>query len=260
MKGHELQSQLREVAELICAADQVVALTGAGISVESGIPAFRGAQGLWEKYDPMEFAAIDSFLADPARVWKMLLELDHLVRQAQPNPAHDALAKLEKMGKLSAVITQNIDGLHQAAGNRNVIEFHGSGRRLRCLSCGRQISRLEVIMDPLPPRCACGGLVKPDIVFFGEPIPERAAMTAFTLANSCQVMLVIGTSAVVAPASHLPLLAKSGGAKVVEVNLEPTALSQRVSDYVFHFGAGDLMTWLTQVVEDLMEERGEQAG
>ena len=248
-----MQSQVMTVAELISRADQVVALTGAGLSVDSGIPAFRGSQGLWERYDPMEFASIEAFQADPARVWGMLLELDGLVRGARPNPAHEALARLEGLGRLQAVVTQNIDGLHQAAGSRHVIEFHGNGRRLRCLSCGRQLGRAEVLFDPLPPRCACGGLVKPDIVFFGEPIPERAAMTAFTLASSCQVMLVVATSAVVAPASHLPLLAKGGGATVVEINLEPTALSQRISDHVIHQSASLVLPLIADAVADLVE-------
>ncbi len=256
MNTPQTQSQIEAVAELLAQASQVVALTGAGISVESGIPAFRGAQGLWEKYDPMEFASIESFTADPARVWGMLLELDHLVRQAEPNPAHQALARLERAGRLAGVVTQNIDGLHQAAGSRFVVEFHGSGRRLRCLSCRRQLNRAEVLMEQLPPRCACGGLVKPDVVFFGEPIPERAAMTAFALASSCQVMLVVGTSAVVAPASHLPLLAKSAGAKVVEINLEPTALSERISDYVFHESASAVLPALAQALEERLVARG----
>jgi NAD-dependent deacetylase len=256
MNTPQTQSQIGAVAELLAQADQVVALTGAGISVDSGIPAFRGAQGLWEKYDPMEFASIEAFLDDPARVWGMLLELDKLVRQAEPNPAHLALARLEQAGRLAGVVTQNIDGLHQAAGSRYVVEFHGSSRRLRCLSCRRQLSRAEVLMEMIPPRCACGGLVKPDVVFFGEPIPERAAMTAFAMASSCQVMLVVGTSAVVAPASHLPILAKSAGAKVVEINLEPTALSERTSDFVFHHSASQVLPRLAQVLEDLLASRG----
>lgn len=256
MNEAQTQSQIEAVARLLARADQVVALTGAGISVESGIPAFRGSQGLWEKYDPMEFASIEAFMADPQRVWGMLLELDHLVRSAQPNPAHQALARLERAGRLAGVVTQNIDGLHQAAGSRFVVEFHGSGRRLVCLACGRQVRRGEVLMETMPPRCPCGGVVKPDVVFFGEPIPERAAMTAFALASSCQVMLVVGTSAVVAPASHLPVLAKQAGAKVVEINLEPTGLSRHVSDYVFHESASAVLPRLAQAVEGLLEGRG----
>ena len=252
MDGEQTQAQIATVARVLAQASQVVALTGAGISVESGIPAFRGSQGLWEKYDPLEFASIDAFKANPARVWGMLLELDHLVRSAQPNPAHQALARLEELGHLAGVVTQNIDGLHQAAGSRFVVEFHGSGRRLVCLSCGRLVGRAEIIMEPLPPRCACGGVVKPDIVFFGEPIPERAAMTALALASSCQVMLVVGTSALVAPASHLPLLAKQSGAQVVEINLEPTGLSKYVSDHVFHRRASQVLPLLAQAVAQLL--------
>ncbi len=257
MSSTNIERQARTVAQALCDAQQAVALTGAGISVESGIPAFRGAQGLWDKYDPMEFASIESFLDNPARVWGMLRELDELVRQARPNPAHQALARLESLGRLQMVVTQNIDGLHQEAGSRRVVEFHGSGRRLRCLGCGRLVSRAELMFDELPPRCGCGGLIKPDVVFFGEPIPERAAMTAMAMAHSCQVMLVVGTSAVVAPASHLPLLAKSAGAVVVEINPEPTALTGRISDHALHVGASEALTLIAQAVEERLGGAGE---
>jgi NAD-dependent deacetylase len=234
----------------------VMALTGAGISVESGIPAFRGSQGLWDKYDPMEFASIEAFHDDPKRVWAMLLELEELVLGALPNPAHQALAEMERMGRMSMVVTQNIDGLHQAAGNSQVVEFHGSGRRLRCLSCRRLINRVEVDFSVLPPRCACGGLIKPDVVFFGEPIPERAAMTSFAMAQACQVMLVVGTSAVVAPASHLPLLAKSGGAVVVEINPEPTPLTGRVTDHFLQAQAGEVLPRLVKALRLRLDAQG----
>jgi NAD-dependent deacetylase len=257
MPDEQLAQQARTVADLLCSAEQVLALTGAGISVESGIPAFRGAQGLWEKYDPMEFASIEAFLDNPARVWAMLLELDELVRQARPNPAHQALARLERLGRLQMVVTQNIDGLHQEAGSQRVVEFHGSGRRLRCLSCHRLVGRGELMWDALPPRCGCGGIIKPDVVFFGEPIPERAAMTAMAMAHACQVMLVVGTSAVVAPASHLPLLAKSAGATVVEINPEPTALTGRVSDHALHADAGLALTLIVAALEERLGQSGD---
>lgn len=231
-----------------------MALTGAGISVESGIPAFRGAQGLWERYDPMEYASIEGFMADPAKVWGMLRELEELVLGARPNPAHQALARLEQIGSLSSVVTQNIDGLHQAAGSRHVVEFHGSGRRLRCIDCGRQIRRSELMMDELPPRCGCGGIIKPDVVFIGEAIPERAAMTAFTLASACQVMLVVGTSGAMAPASQLPVMAKRAGATVVEINLERSQLSREVSDYIFEASASQVLPRLVAEVEALQGE------
>ena len=242
---------IKEVAGLLRRAEIAMALTGAGISVESGIPAFRGAQGLWERYDPAEYASIEAFRSDPCKVWDMLKELDELVMSAQPNPAHQALARLETLGCLSSVVTQNIDGLHQAAGSRHVVEFHGSGRRLRCLNCGRKVRRNEIMLNEMPPRCGCGGLIKPDVVFFGEPIPERAAMTAFALASSCQVMLVVGTSAIVAPASHLPIMAKRAGAKVVEINLEPSQLSQGVSDYLIQANASQALSELVAEVEAL---------
>jgi NAD-dependent deacetylase len=248
-----VKERLAQVARLISQADSTVALTGAGISIDSGIPAFRGSQGLWERFDPMEYASIEAFRRDPAKVWTMLKELNALVVGAQPNPAHQALARLEELGRLSAVITQNIDGLHQAAGNRTVIEFHGSGRHLCCLDCGRRWRREEFSLEEIPPRCDCGGLIKPDVVFFGEPIPERALLAAFGLAGSCQVMLVVGTSAVVAPASHLPVMAKRAGAVVVEINPEPTPLSGEIADYSFASSGSELLPALVAEVERLLE-------
>ncbi len=258
MQPDQLTAQMEEVARLLAASQRVVALTGAGISVESGIPAFRGAQGLWDKYDPIQFASLQAFEADPGLVWGMLLEMDELVRQALPNPAHEALARLEALGRLQSVVTQNIDGLHQAAGNQNVIEFHGSGRRLRCHACGRLVSRLELDLDKLPPRCGCGGVVRPDVVLFGEEISERAALTAFALCQGCQVMLVVGTSALVAPASHLPLLAKAHGAQVVEINPEPTPLTGGVSDYSLRAGASQALPSLVEQVARLLEREAAQ--
>lgn len=246
-----MEAMIEEVAALLRRAETAVALTGAGISVESGIPAFRGAQGLWERYDPIDYASIEAFRADPGKVWLMLKEMDELVMSAQPNPAHQALARLEELGCLSSVVTQNIDGLHQAAGSRHVVEFHGSGRQLLCQKCGRQVGRSELMIDELPPLCGCGGLLRPNVVFFGEPIPERAAMTAFALASSCQVMLVVGTSAIVAPASQLPVMAKRAGAKVVEINLEPSPLSRDVSDYLFEASASQVLPRLAEAIDAL---------
>ncbi|RJX29923.1 MAG: NAD-dependent deacylase [Desulfarculus sp.] len=246
-----MERELKEVARILAQSKSTVALTGAGASVDSGIPAFRGAQGLWEKYDPLEYASIEAFRADPAKVWAMLKEMEELMLAARPNPAHYALAELEQMGRLDMVVTQNIDGLHQAAGSRTVVEFHGSGRRLVCLDCGRRVSRGELVLGGLPPRCACGGVVKPDVVFFGEPIPERASLLATAAAQGCSAMLVVATSAVVAPASYLPLIAKQAGAKVIEVNLEPTPLTGQVADYSLLANAGELLPRLVQMVRGL---------
>lgn len=217
--------------------------------MESGIPAFRGSQGLWDRYDPMEFATIESFMANPGKVWRMLVELRDIVAQARPNPAHFALAQLEAMGHLKAVITQNIDGLHQEAGNKNVIEFHGNGQRLVCLSCKKGYAQDVVNEKELPPRCSCRGILKPDVVFFGEPIPVDASQKAFQVTCSCDIMLVVGTSAVVAPASNLPLLAKQRGAIIVEINLEKTHLSKTISDYVLEASAGHALSTILDLMK-----------
>lgn len=164
--------QLEKIAEILAASPSTVALTGAGISVDSGIPAFRGSQGLWGKYDPMEYASIDAFQRDPVRVWAMLNELDELVLTARPNRAHRALTQLEALGALDIVVTQNIDGLHQEAGSRAVVEFHGSSRRLVCLDCGQVLGRNEMSMDTLPPRCACGASSSRTWCFSASPYPS----------------------------------------------------------------------------------------
>ncbi len=246
-----MQDKLNEAAGILARSKSTVALTGAGISVDSGIPAFRGAQGLWEKYDPMDYASIEAFRRNPARVWGMLRELEALVLTARPNPVHHALAELESLGLLELVVTQNIDGLHQQAGSRAVVEFHGSGRRLVCLACGRSLARSEVNLEDLPPRCSCGGLIKPDVVFFGEPIPQRALLAGMAAAQACTAMLVVGTSAVVAPASSLPVLAQSAGAKVIEVNLEPTPLTGQVADISLLAGGAEVLPRLVEMVKQL---------
>jgi NAD-dependent deacetylase len=222
-----------KLAELLQNSSAAVALTGAGISVESGIPSFRGAYGLWTRYDPMEYAHIQAFLTNPAKVWKLLRELEDIISKARPNSAHYALAELEKMGRLRAIITQNVDNLHQEAGSRHVIEFHGNARRFVCLRCGRAFDPETLDFSQLPLYCLCQGLIKPDIIFFGEEIPVAANKAAFELAEACDLMLVIGTSAAVMPANHLPYTAKNHGARIVEINPETTELTRRLTDYYF---------------------------
>jgi NAD-dependent deacetylase len=249
MTRQELARDIEWAAQLLEGSSRAVALTGAGISVESGVPAFRGSQGLWAKYEPMEYASIEGFVADPAKVWKMLAELDRTVREAAPNPAHLALAEFERKGMLDMVITQNIDGLHQAAGSRQVAELHGSGTTLSCLSCRKQVSREDIRIGPeLPPRCSCGGVLKPDIVFFGESLPLSTFTMASVAASNCDLMLVVGTSAVVVPASELPYLAKAGGAKIIEINLEPSPLSRSVSDVVIMGSAAKVLQELLEMI------------
>ena len=173
---------------------RALALTGAGVSVESGIPDFRSECGLWRRFDPMEYATLDCFLNDPAKAWELYRELGSILQDRQPNPAHRALAELERRGDISGVLTQNIDGLHQAAGSGSVVELHGSHAELHCLACGHREPFAASFLKPGPvPSCpACGHALKPDAVLFGEPVRDIA--TAGDLMNGCHTMLVLGTS------------------------------------------------------------------
>ena len=209
-----------EVARLMVDVKKCVALTGAGISAESGIPTFRSKGGLWEKYDPFTYASIEAFNADPSKYWTIRGEFIRNYETYQPNKAHLALAELEQSGIVRHVITQNIDGLHKKAGSKNVTEIHGSLRETYCLRCGKEFIAPHV-PEGLPPYCDCGGVLKPNTVLFGEPLPRGALETAYEQSATCKLMLVIGTSAVVQPAASLPHLAQQKGAKIVEVNIEP---------------------------------------
>jgi NAD-dependent deacetylase len=225
-----VKREIEEAAALLASRGRTVVLTGAGISVESGIPDFRSEEGLWNRYDPQEYATIGAFRTDPRRVWCMLTEMIQVLAAARPNPAHLALAELEAAGIVEGIITQNIDGLHQAAGSRRVIEFHGSHRTYSCVACGEQYTQRDAEGRGCPPPCCCGELLKPDVVFFGEAIPLTALRESYSLAGSCRTMLVIGTSAEVAPASEMPWVAKRAGATIVEVNIAPSNLTGSVTD------------------------------
>ena len=209
--------------------------------MESGIPAFRGSQGMWERFDPAEYATIGAFLRDPEKVWEMLAEMIGVLACASPNPAHFGLAELESMGILRSVITQNVDGLHQAAGSRKVIEFHGNPGELVCISCWKRYPSLETIARGIPPRCDCGDILKPDIVFFGEPIPWVAQEESQAEARSCRVLIVAGTSAQVAPACDIPRIAKEHGAFIIEINPEETSLTRTVTDMHFRESASTVI-------------------
>lgn len=236
----------QKLADLIHQSHRIVALTGAGISVESGIPDFRSKGGLWERFDPWEYATIHAFEKNPAKVWVMLKEMDNLLGNARPNPAHYALAELEARGRLMSIITQNVDNLHQAAGSHNVIEYHGNAHRFVCRVCRGHWPREALDFAATPLYCYCGGLIKPDVVFFGESIPEAALYAANSRAVNCDLMLIIGTSAEVAPANILPEVAKNNGAVLVENNLEHTRLSLYLSDYFLQGPAGKMWPLVLQ--------------
>lgn len=239
--GYDVSRDLGVVLEEF-APKKVAVLTGAGISVASGVRPFRGAGGLWEKYDPEEVANIKNFMKNPQNSWIMLKEVLEVVEKALPNSAHISLARMEEMGFVSSVITQNIDGLHQKAGNKTVIEYHGNTTRLICLSCSALYPAREIDLGTLPPYCpACGGVLKPDAVFFGEPIPRSALLYAHTEAQQCRIMLVVGTSGMVHPAAGLPLLAKNNGARIIEVNPERSHLTASVTDIFIQGKAEEIL-------------------
>ena len=244
---------IEQAADILSKAKSAVALTGAGISVESGIPPFRGKGGLWEKIDPMTVAHIDAFLNDPEKVWNVLIkDMKILLDTARPNPGHTGLVDLERLGILNSVITQNVDGLHQAAGNRDVIEFHGTFAWQSCLDCNRRIETSQVDLVQVPPRCSCGGILRPDCVFFGEMIPHDALIRSHQVSASCDVMLVIGTSATVQPAASMPLIAKDSGAVIIEINPDPTPFTSHISDLPLLGAAGSIMPRLLKAIRRRM--------
>jgi NAD-dependent deacetylase len=220
------QHGLRQAREWIENAQSIAVLTGAGISAESGIPTFRGPGGLWNSRRPEDLATPEAFARDPKLVWEWYLWRRERVAAAKPNAGHLALARLEARGPHCTLITQNVDGLHRAAGSRNILELHGNLWRERCTDCGREQEYHDSNARPLPPHCSCGGLLRPGVVWFGEPLPADAIELAVQAAQHCTVFLVCGTSAVVYPAAALPERALAAGARVIEVNLEETPFSQ----------------------------------
>jgi NAD-dependent deacetylase len=206
-------------------ARRVLALTGAGVSAESGVPTFRGQGGLWREFRPEDLATPEAFARDPRLVWEWYAWRRETIAPLRPNAAHDALAALEHRVGEFMLATQNVDGLHAAAGSGRVLELHGSIWRLRCVRCGRSAEDRRVPLPELPPRCSCGALLRPDVVWFGEMLPAGAVEEAMAAARSAEVVLVIGTSSLVHPAAALPHVARAGGAFVIEINTEATPLT-----------------------------------
>lgn len=207
-------------------AQLVVALTGAGISAESGVPTFRSNDGLWAQFKPEELASLDAFMANPQLVWAWYQARRHVTLACKPNPGHHALAAMEKLTPKVSVITQNVDGLHHAAGSTEVIELHGNIARNYCQSCGKRYDGQEMLAGDEVRRCACGGLIRPDVVWFGEMLPDDAIRLAQRRAMDANVFFVIGTSGVVYPAAGLPVAAREHGAYIVEINPEETPLTR----------------------------------
>jgi len=213
------------------AAKIVAVLTGAGISAESGVPTFRGEEGLWKKFRPEELANVDAFLRNPKLVWEWYNYRKNIISEVEPNAAHYALVKMESFFEQFYLITQNVDNLHRRAGSQRIYELHGNIMRNRCVDCNKRYEEISFEPDELP-RCDCGGLIRPDVVWFGEALPQQELMNSFAAANQCDVFFSIGTSAVVQPAASLPLEAKNAGAYVIEINTEPTVISNLVDESI----------------------------
>ena len=244
-----MPDRINEAARTLLDSHHAVAFTGAGVSVESGIPTFRGPEGLWSRYDP-ESIELGHFLRNPAESWAVIKEIFYdFFGRAKPNTAHFMLAEMEACGVLREIVTQNIDNLHQEAGSRVVWEFHGTSRTLVCLACHAQHAIADVSLDTLPPLCECGGLLKPNFIFFGEGIPEPARSSSFHAAEACDVMLVIGSTGEVAPASMLPGVARNNGATIIEVNPEPSLFTAGTTDVFLQGKATEVMARLGEAMK-----------
>lgn len=254
--GNDVGSKIRAVADMIVRSERIVVFTGAGVSTESGIPDFRSPGGIWTRFDPDDFT-IHKFMtsADTRRKqWKILIE-EGLFQDVQPNRAHSAIAELEKLGKLSCVITQNIDDLHQRAGNSrdSVFELHGNMLWARCVDCGERYS-MDQVRERLrsgvaEPDCAiCSGILKPDVVFFGEALPADTVDAAIYHTRTCDLFIVVGSSLVVQPAAFIPSYAQDAGARLVIINIGPTPYDHR-ADVLINEGAGDTMAGIIEEVK-----------
>ncbi|MGZ8694207.1 MAG: SIR2 family NAD-dependent protein deacylase [Gaiellaceae bacterium] len=239
---------VERLAEAIRESGSCVVLTGAGISTESGIPDFRTPTGVWARFDPLEYGSIDAFRRDPEKVWELYGERYRMLAAAEPNDGHRAIAELERRGLVEAVVTQNIDRLHERAGSRDVVEVHGSIRSASCPACGRVHGLEEVLalVGEGTPRClSCGTVLKPDVVFFGELLPQAAIDRATELASRAHLMLVIGSTLEVYPVATLPLDTLRAGGRLAIVNRGPTAFDGR-ADIRLEGAAGELLSGLVE--------------
>ncbi len=237
-----MEDKIRKASDLLLKSRFTTAFTGAGISVESGIPPFRGNGGIWARYDPksLEYAW---FIDHPVESWSIIKTIFYdYFGNARPNKAHLVLAEMEKRALLGRIITQNIDNLHQEAGSKEVFEFHGNSKRIVCLGCHRYYIVGSVSLDHVPPTCReCGGLLKPDFVFFGEGIPQSALSASYEAASLSDVFIIIGTTGEVMPANQIPFMAKSAGCSIIEINTEPSNYTGSITDIFIQGKAGEIM-------------------
>ena len=240
----EQAEKIAEARDVLSSATNIVVLTGAGISAESGIPTFRGEEGLWQNYRPEELATPDAFWKDPKLVWEWYEWRRNIIKQVKPNPGHYALAELESETMNFLLITQNVDGLHQMSGSRNILEMHGNLWQVRCTKCGHIEENHDVPMAELPPRCVkCGDIGRPNVVWFNEIIPMEVIDKSLKAIENCNVMLIVGTSGVVEPAASMGLVAKQTGKCVIEINLEQTP-SSGLYDFNLNGKSGEILPLL----------------
>jgi NAD-dependent deacetylase len=229
-------------------AKRLVVITGAGISAESGVPTFRGANGLWGRYRAEDLATPQAFLRDPRLVWEWYDWRRQLISEKKPNAGHLAISAMEGLFAKFLLITQNVDGLHRKAGTRKLIEIHGNLWRVRCMDEGKISSNNEVPLRKIPPRCGCGALLRPDVVWFGESLSERDVYDSHMALRECDFLLVVGTSAVVQPVASFPTIARNGGSFIVEINVEPTPISEWVDESILG-KSGRILPQLLESVE-----------
>ncbi len=223
---------LRDISQKIKSSKRIIIFTGAGISKDSGIQTFRDEDGLWKNFDPQKLATLDGFLKDPVMVWKWYISRIEKIKQAKPNMGHYFVANIEKINKATFVITQNIDGLHKKAGSKNVIELHGNVEQIKCLKCTYKKPYDDTDFSVLPPKCICGSLLRPDVVWFGEALPYESLIKAFNLAELADLAIIIGTSNLVYPAAEIPFIAKRNRSFIIEINPERTVLTPYVDIYL----------------------------
>ena len=236
------------LTELLGTAQSVCVLTGAGVSAESGIATFRGPDGLWAKFKPEELASFDAFIRNPELVWEWYTYRKTVIHQAQPNAAHTALVQMEDLVGDFTLVTQNVDNLHARAGATKVLELHGNVERSYCIECGKFAADVMIAAKGQAPRCsACGGLLRPDVVWFGELLPQQVLQEAFRASERCDLFLCVGTSGLVYPAAGLPLVARERGSYLVEVNTDPTDLSARCSESLLG-KAGEILPVLNRIM------------
>ncbi len=255
MRDHDNDVAIRTAANLLRRSHHAVALTGAGLSAESGIPTYRGTGGVWTRFGEPTIDGWDLFCSNPEEWWELALEhrvggseFSEAIDRAVPNAGHYAMAELEQMGRLAHVITQNIDNLQNVAGSRHITEIHGNRAKARCMTCGLRFRLESVSIKVLPPHCPeCGGILKNDVVMFGEPIPQDALDVCYRQTLQADLFLTVGTSAVVYPAAEFPIMAKRRGHPLIEINPEETGLSE-IADVIIRAPAGEAIPALVELL------------